>query len=101
MALVEVKRALLSVSNKTDLVPFARSLVEQGVELISTGGTANELEAAGLSVTRIQEVTGFPEMMDGRIKTLHPLVHGALLGPRSSSDPHQVLGREVLQRRAC
>ena len=80
MALVEVKRALLSVSNKTDLVPFARSLSELGVELISTGGTANALEDAGLAVTRIQEVTGFPEMMDGRIKTLHPLVHGALLG---------------------
>ena len=80
MSLVEVKRALLSVSNKTDLVPFAQSLSELGIELISTGGTAEALESAGLSVTHVQDVTGFPEMMDGRIKTLHPLVHGALLG---------------------
>lgn len=80
MSLVHVKRALLSVSDKTDLIPFARALSELGVELISTGGTAKALEAAGISVTPIQEVTGFPEMMDGRVKTLHPRVHGALLG---------------------
>ncbi|MCH2148433.1 MAG: bifunctional phosphoribosylaminoimidazolecarboxamide formyltransferase/IMP cyclohydrolase [Phycisphaerales bacterium] len=80
MSLVHVKRALLSVSDKTDLIPFARALSELGVELISTGGTAKALEAAGISVTPIHEITGFPEMMDGRVKTLHPRVHGALLG---------------------
>ena len=80
MALVTVKRALLSVSDKTDLVPFARSLAELGIELVSTGGTARVLEEAGIPVTPIQDVTGFPEMLDGRVKTLHPRVHGALLG---------------------
>ena len=80
MGHVSIKRALLSVSDKTDLVPFARALVERGIELISTGGTARVLEEAGIPVTPIQDVTGFPEMMDGRVKTLHPRVHGALLG---------------------
>jgi phosphoribosylaminoimidazolecarboxamide formyltransferase/IMP cyclohydrolase len=80
--LVPIKRALLSVSDKTDLVPFARSLAESGVEIISTGGTAKALRDAGLDVIGIEDVTGFPEMMDGRVKTLHPNVHGALLGRR-------------------
>ncbi len=81
--LVHVRRALLSVSDKTDLIPFARSLVQHGVELISTGGTAKALAAAGLPVTPIDKVTGFPEVLDGRVKTLHPAVHGALLAVRS------------------
>ena len=80
MPTTPIARALLSVSDKTDLVPFARSLASLGVELISTGGTARALTEAGLEVTPIQDVTGFPEMLDGRVKTLHPLVHGALLG---------------------
>ena len=80
MPTTPIARALLSVSDKTDLVPFARSLTNLGIELISTGGTARALAEAGLDVTPIQEVTGFPEMLDGRVKTLHPLVHGALLG---------------------
>ncbi len=77
-----IRRALLSVSDKTDLVPFARGLVSMGVEIVSTGGTAKALREAGLDVLGVEEVTGFPEMMDGRVKTLHPLIHGALLGRR-------------------
>jgi phosphoribosylaminoimidazolecarboxamide formyltransferase / IMP cyclohydrolase len=77
-----VRRALLSVSDKTGLVDFARGLAKHGVTLISTGGTAKALREAGLAVADVAEVTGFPEMMDGRVKTLHPKVHGGLLGQR-------------------
>ncbi len=80
--LVPVRRALLSVSDKNDLIPFARSLAAHGVELVSTGGTARTLFDAGLRVLPVEHVTGFPEMMDGRIKTLHPLIHGGLLARR-------------------
>ncbi len=73
-------RALLSVSDKTDLVPFAQALVRKKYELVSTGGTRKALEAAGLPVIDISQYTGYPEMMDGRVKTLHPKVHGGLLG---------------------
>jgi phosphoribosylaminoimidazolecarboxamide formyltransferase/IMP cyclohydrolase len=75
-------RALLSVSDKTGIVEFARQLAGLGWELVSTGGTAKALRTAGLKVKDISEITGFPEMMDGRVKTLHPAVHGALLGRR-------------------
>ncbi len=81
--IVRVGRALLSVSDKTGLVDLARALAEAGVELISTGGTAAALSGAGLAVVDVAQVTGFPEMMDGRIKTLHPRVHGGLLAIRS------------------
>ncbi|MCA9283686.1 MAG: bifunctional phosphoribosylaminoimidazolecarboxamide formyltransferase/IMP cyclohydrolase, partial [Phycisphaerales bacterium] len=84
--LVRVRRALLSVSDKTDLVPFARGLSGLGVEIVSTGGTAAALTAAGIPVQPVEAVTGFPEMMDGRLKTLHPAVHGALLGRRDNAD---------------
>jgi phosphoribosylaminoimidazolecarboxamide formyltransferase/IMP cyclohydrolase len=77
---VPVRRALISVSDKTDLVPFARALRDLGVEIVSTGGTAAALTAAGVKVVAVEQVTGFPEMMDGRVKTLHPAIHGALLG---------------------
>ncbi len=80
--LVPLKRALISVSDKTDLVPFAKGLAEAGVALISTGGTAKALREAGLDVADVSEITGFPEMMDGRVKTLHPMVHGGLLALR-------------------
>lgn len=76
---MKIQRALLSVSDKTGLVEFARGLVAQGVELLSTGGTASALRAAGLTVKDVSEHTGFPEMLDGRVKTLHPRVHGGLL----------------------
>jgi len=75
-----VRRALLSVSDKTGLVELARALAAHGVELLSTGGTATALREAGLAVRDVSEATGFPEMMDGRVKTLHPVVHGGLLG---------------------
>ncbi|NUB44919.1 bifunctional phosphoribosylaminoimidazolecarboxamide formyltransferase/IMP cyclohydrolase [Fertoebacter nigrum] len=87
--LVPVGRALLSVSDKTGLLDLARALAGMGVELISTGGTAQALRTAGLAVRDVAEVTGFPEMMDGRVKTLHPNVHGGLLALRDD-DEHLV-----------
>src|SRR5882762_9760326 len=79
-----ITRALLSVSDKTGLVDFARALSRHDVELVSTGGTAKALKDAGLDVRDVSELTGFPEMMDGRVKTLHPKVHGGLLGVRGN-----------------
>ncbi len=79
-----IQQALLSVSNKAGIVEFARALAAQGIALLSTGGTAQHLTRAGLSVTEIADYTGFPEILDGRIKTLHPKVHGALLARRDS-----------------
>ena len=81
-----VRRALLSVSDKTGLLDLARALAARNVELLSTGGTARTLRDAGLSVRDVSEVTGFPEMMDGRVKTLHPMVHGGLLGRAGTDD---------------
>ena len=81
-----VTRALLSVSDKTGLIEFARALPRHGVELVSTGGTAKALADAGLKVTDVSELTGFPEMMDGRVKTLHPKVHGGLLAIRDNKE---------------
>ena len=81
-----VERALLSVSDKTGLVDFARRLAAHGVELISTGGTASLLRQNGLAVRDVSELTGFPEMLDGRVKTLHPRVHGGLLGIRANAE---------------
>ena len=81
-----VTRALLSVSNNTGLIEFARALVIHGVELVSTGGTAKAIAEAGLKVRDVSELTGFPEMMDGRVKTLHPKVHGGLLAIRGKAD---------------
>ena len=79
-------RALLSVSDKSGLVDFARALAARGFDLVSTGGTARTLQQAGLDVIGISDVTGFPEMMDGRVKTLHPLVHGGILARRGRAD---------------
>src|SRR6201986_4514364 len=81
-----VTRALLSVSDKSGLLEFARALALHGVELISTGGTARAIAEAGLKVKDVSELTGFPEMMDGRVKTLHPKVHGGLLAIRGKAD---------------
>ncbi len=83
---VKLRRALLSVSDKTGLIDLARRLSEHGVELLSTGGTAKAIRDAGLSVRDVSDVTGFPEMMDGRVKTLHPIVHGGLLGRAGLDD---------------
>src|SRR5688500_7430625 len=85
--LVPVRRALISVSDKTGLLEFARALHEEfGVALLSTGGTAKFLRDAGLPVTDVADVTGFPEMMDGRLKTLHPKIHGGLLAIRDNAE---------------
>ena len=84
--LLPIRRALLSVSDKTGIVDFARALAEQGVELLSTGGTAKLLADNGLLVIEVADYTGFPEMMDGRLKTLHPKIHGGLLGRRGKDD---------------
>ena len=81
-----VRRALLSVSDKHGLVPLAQALVAKGVVLLSTGGTAKALRDAGLAVTDVSALTGFPEIMDGRVKTLHPKVHGGLLGRAGTDD---------------
>ena len=75
-------RALISVSDKRGIVAFAQGLVELGWEVVSTGGTAAALRSAGLTVTSVDEVTRFPELLDGRVKTLHPAIHGALLARR-------------------
>ncbi len=83
-----MRRALLSVSDKSGLVDFARGLAARGFELVSTGGTATALAGAGLPVTNVSHVTGFPEMMDGRVKTLHPAIHGGILARRH--EPHDL-----------
>src|SRR6266571_5512605 len=84
--LVKIRRALISVSDKTGIIDFAQELKSFGVEIISTGGTAKALRDAGIEVRDVSDVTGFPEMMDGRIKTLHPKIHGALLGLRDKPE---------------
>ncbi len=84
--LVPIRRALISVSDKTGLIELGQGLADLGVDLVSTGGTAKALRDAGLTVTDVAEITGFPEMMDGRVKTLHPMVHGGLLALRDDGD---------------
>ncbi|MEO4001118.1 bifunctional phosphoribosylaminoimidazolecarboxamide formyltransferase/IMP cyclohydrolase [Mesorhizobium sp. CAU 1732] len=84
--LVTIRRALLSVSDKTGLVDFARALADRGVELVSTGGTAKAIADAGIAVKDVSDITGFPEIMDGRVKTLHPSVHGGLLAIRDDAE---------------
>lgn len=95
--LVPVRRALLSVSDKTGLAGFAASLHKAGVELISTGGTARAIADAGIAVTDVSDVTGFPEIMDGRVKTLHPAVHGALLGIRDDPEHLRAMRQHGIQ----
>ena len=92
-----VTRALLSVSDKSGLVDFARALASHGVEIVSTGGTARALAEAGLAVIDVADVTGFPEMLDGRVKTLHPAVHGGLLARRGQSDHMAALARHGIK----
>ncbi len=84
--MLNVRRALVSVSDKRGLIPFVTGLVELGVEVLSTGGTCRQLREAGLDVIEVSEKTGFPEIMDGRVKTLHPVIHGGLLGRRGIDD---------------
>ena len=83
--MAKITRALVSVSDKAGIVDFVKGLKEFDVDIISTGGTARMLTEAGIAVTEISDYTGFPEMMDGRVKTLHPRVHGGLLGIRDNA----------------
>src|ERR1700761_5230771 len=102
MTIRKISRALLSVSDKTGLIDFAKGLAAHDVMLISTGGTAKALRDAGLAVTDVSEITNFPEMMDGRVKTLHPMVHGGLLSLRDKADhaasmkEHGIVGIDLL-----
>ncbi len=89
--MIKIKTALISVTDKTGIVEFAAFLAEHGVKLVSTGGTAKKLQDEGIPVTDISEVTGFPEIMDGRVKTLHPKVHGGLLAVRDNKEHIQAM----------
>ena len=93
----KIRRALISVSDKTGIVEFVRELETFGVEIISTGGTAKALREAGIEVIEVSSVTGFPEMMDGRVKTLHPKIHGALLAIRDDSEHIAAMERNGIQ----
>jgi len=84
----KVQRALISLTDKSGIEEFARFLAEMGVEILSTGGTAKKMRDSGIAVTDVSEFTGFPEMLDGRVKTLHPLVHGGILNQRDNPE-HQ------------
>ena len=86
LTMAKIQRALISVSDKDGLLPFAQVLAEAGVEILSTGGTARAMREAGLTVIDVSDYTGFPEMMDGRVKTLHPKVHGGLLHLRGNAE---------------
>ncbi len=92
--MIHIRRALISVSDKTGLIDFARTLSGAGIEILSTGGTASTLAAAGIPVKQVSDVTGFPEILDGRVKTLHPKIHGGLLGVNSNAE-HQRQMREL------
>jgi len=81
-----IKRALISLSDKSGIIPFAKKLNDSGVSILSTGGTAKLLRDNGIDATEVSDYTGFPEMMDGRVKTLHPKIHGALLGLRDNPE---------------
>jgi len=94
---VKIKRALISVSDKTGVVEFARELAAMGVTIISTGGTAKSLAQAGLNVVSVDSVTGFPEMMDGRVKTLHPKIHGGLLALRHKADHAAAMKQHAIE----
>ena len=93
---MKIKRALLSVSDKTGIVELARFLNENGVEISSTGGTMNAIKEAGIPVTYVSDVTGFPEIMDGRVKTLNPKIHGAILAVRSNPEHMAALAKHEI-----
>ena len=93
----KIQRALLSVTDKTGLVEFAKKLASAGVELISTGGTAKLLRDSGIAVKDISELTGFPEMLDGRVKTLHPKVHGGILHRRENAAHRAAIAEHGIQ----
>ena len=84
--MVKIKRAIISVTDKAGIADFAKELSQMGVEILSTGGTAKLIKDAGVEVVPISTYTGFPEMLDGRVKTLHPKIHGGILGIRSNEE---------------
>src|SRR5688500_15389092 len=94
---LQVRRALISVSDKTGVVDFARGLRENGIELLSTGGTAAAIREAGIEVTDVAEFTGAPEILGGRVKTLHPRLHGALLAKRDDPEHVATLAAEGIE----
>ena len=94
---IAVRRALISVSDKTGLIDTARALADLGVEIVSTGGTRSAIAAAGIAVRDVADVTGYPEMMDGRVKTLHPAVHGALLGVRDAPEHARAMAEHGIE----
>lgn len=96
-SLVAIKRALISVSDKSGVVEFAQALAQRGVMILSTGGTAKALTAAGVPVTSVEDVTGLPEMLDGRVKTLHPVIHGGLLAIRDDAEHVAALRRHRIE----
>ena len=104
---MKIKRALISVSDKTGVVEFARQLHEAGVEIVSTGGTMKAIREAGIPVTYVSDVTGFPEIMDGRVKTLNPYIHGGILAVRDSPehvremDEHHITGIDRVAVTLC
>ena len=93
----KIERALISVSDKTGLAEFARGLKELGITILSTGGTARALAEAGVPVTQVSDHTGFPEILDGRVKTLHPKIHGALLGLRDNPTHRKQKDQHAIQ----
>ncbi|MBP7934014.1 MAG: bifunctional phosphoribosylaminoimidazolecarboxamide formyltransferase/IMP cyclohydrolase [Phycisphaerae bacterium] len=98
MSDIQIKRAIIAVYDKTGIADFARALVDEfGIEIISTGGTAKHLKAAGIPVTMVEEVTGFPEMLDGRVKTLHPMIHAAILADRDNPEHLKTLEKHGIK----
>ncbi len=93
----KIKRALLSLTDKTGIEGFAKELSDLGVEILSTGGTAKAIRQAGIKVIDVSEFTGFPEMLDGRVKTLHPKIHGGILNQRDNADHQQQCAKHGLQ----
>lgn len=93
----KIERALISVTDKSGVQEFARALREFGVRILSTGGTAKVLAAAGIEMTEVSDFTGFPEMLDGRVKTLHPKIHGGILGIRTNPEHVSAMERHAIQ----
>lgn len=93
----KVKRAIISVSNKKGIVEFAKSLSSLGIEILSTGGTARILKESGIKVKEVSEYTGFPEMLDGRVKTLHPKIHGGILSRRNNPEDMEEIKRHGIE----
>ena len=94
---MEIERALISVSDKNGITDFVKELSNLGIEIISTGGTAKALQKAGIPIKEISEITGFPEMLDGRVKTLHPIVHAGILAKRDEKEHRDVLKKHNIE----